>query len=82
MPFILFLLAVAFVAHCFWVLAAFAAAAVLGRVIGGWMARRDDQRAMARARAAEVCARADRQHAAVLAGDELAGVYGDYPPAG
>jgi hypothetical protein len=26
-------------------------------------------------------ARADRQHAAMLAGDELAGVYGDYPPA-
>jgi hypothetical protein len=28
-----------------------------------------------------LCARADRQHAAMLAGDELAGVYGDYPPA-
>jgi hypothetical protein len=29
---------------------------------------------------AELCARADRQHAAVLAGDELVGVYGEYPP--
>ena len=28
----------------------------------------------------ELCARADRQHAAVLAGDELVGVYGEYPP--
>lgn len=27
-----------------------------------------------------MCARADRQHAAVLAGDELVGVYGEYPP--
>jgi hypothetical protein len=26
-------------------------------------------------------ARADRQHAAVLAGDEVVGVFGDYPPA-
>jgi hypothetical protein len=27
-----------------------------------------------------LCVRADRQHAAVLAGDDLVGVYGDYPP--
>lgn len=32
-------------------------------------------------RDADICARADRQHAAVLAGDQLFGVYGDYPPA-
>jgi hypothetical protein len=45
MPVILVLLVVAFVAHFFWVLAAFAAAAVVGRVIGGWLARRDDRAA-------------------------------------
>jgi hypothetical protein len=32
-----------------------------------------------RRRLAELGARADRQHAAVSAGDELVGVYGDYP---
>jgi hypothetical protein len=30
---------------------------------------------------AETCARADRQHSAVLAGDELVSFHGDYPPA-
>jgi hypothetical protein len=30
---------------------------------------------------AAICARADRQHAAMLAGDKLIGVDGDYPPA-
>ena len=33
-----------------------------------------------RRRMAELCARADRQHAAMLAGDDRLGVYGDYPP--
>jgi hypothetical protein len=33
-----------------------------------------------RRRMAELCARADRQHAAMLAGDELVGVYGEWPP--
>jgi hypothetical protein len=49
------------------------------RLIGG-LARRDDQAAARRQRDAELCAWADRQHAAVLAGDEVVGVYGDYPP--
>ena len=35
----------------------------------------------ARGCAAEIRARTDRKHAAVLAGDELVGVYGEYPPA-
>jgi hypothetical protein len=43
MPLILLLLAVRFVAHFFWLLAALAAAAVTGRLIGAWPARRDDQ---------------------------------------
>jgi hypothetical protein len=38
-------------------------------------------RELAWQRQAVIGARADRQHAAVLAGDELVGVYGDYPPA-
>jgi len=63
-----------------WVLVALAGALVLGRVIGGWLARRDDRAAARRRRDAELCARADRQHAQVLAGDER-GVYGGYPAA-
>jgi hypothetical protein len=76
----LVLLAAVFLAHFGWLLAAFAGAAAAGRLIGGWLARRDDRAIAERQWTAEVCARADRQHAAVLAGDELAGVYGDYPP--
>jgi hypothetical protein len=64
-----------------WLLAAFAVAAVFGRVVGGWLARRDDAAATRRRRDAELRARADRQHAAVLAGDDRLGVYGDNPPA-
>ena len=47
----------------------------------GWLARRDDQTIAARRRGAEIAARADRQHRAGLVGDELVGVYGDWPPA-
>jgi len=57
-----------------------AAAVVLRRLIGWWLARHDDRDAWRRRRDAELCARADRQHAAVLAGDQH-GVYGNYPPA-
>ncbi|BBZ38739.1 hypothetical protein [Mycobacterium conspicuum] len=80
MPVILALLAVAFVVKFVWLLAAFATAAVIGRAAGWWLGRRDDRMAAERQRIAELCARADRQHAQVLAGDER-GVYGDYPPA-
>jgi hypothetical protein len=38
-------------------------------------------RQLDRRRQARIAARADRQHAAVLAGDNLAGVYGEWPPA-
>jgi hypothetical protein len=75
------LLAAAAVAKFAWLLAAIGAAAAIGRLIGGWLARRDDRAVADRWRLAEVRAWADRQHAAVLAGDELVGVYGDYPPA-
>ena len=60
--------------------AAAAAAALAGWTVGKWLARRNDQAIAERRRQAELRARADRQHAAVLAGDELVGVYGDYPP--
>jgi MFS family permease len=80
MPVILVLLAAVFLAHFGWLLAACAAAAAVGRVIGGWLARRDDRHLERRRRDAELAARADRQHAAALAGDELVGIYGDYPP--
>lgn len=39
------------------------------------------QRQLERQRQAAIAARADEQHAAVLAGDQLTGVYGDHPPA-
>lgn len=42
-----------------------------------WLARRVDRR---HAERAAVCARADEQHAQVMAGDER-GIYGIYPPA-
>lgn len=82
MPVILALLiGVVFVAKFAWLLAAVLTAAVTGRLIGRWLARRDDQVVAKRRRDAELCARADRQHAAVLAGDDLLGIYGAYPPA-
>lgn len=59
---------------------AFAVTWVLALAFGKWLARRDDQAIVRRRRHAELCARADRQHAAVLAGDDLVGVFGDYPP--
>jgi len=60
-------------------LAAAAAAALVGWTVSKWLARHNEAIAKRR-RQAELRARADRQHAAVLAGDELVGVYGDYPP--
>ena len=80
MSLILLLLAAAVVAKFFWLLAAVVLTVVVARLIGKWLARRDDRAVAARRRDAELCARADRQHAQVLAGDQLAGVYGDYPP--
>jgi hypothetical protein len=60
---------------------AVAVTASVGWAIGRWLALRDDGAAARRRRQAEIVARADRQHTAVLAGDELVGTYGDYPPA-
>lgn len=60
--------------------AAAAAAALVGWTVGKWLARRSDKAIAEQHRQAELRARADRQHAAVLAGDVLVGVYGDYPP--
>ncbi len=44
MPVIPVLLAAVFLAHFGWLLAAFTGAAAVGRVIGGWLARRDDRK--------------------------------------
>jgi membrane protein YqaA with SNARE-associated domain len=74
------LLAAVFVAKFAWLLAALAAAATIGRAVGWWLARRDDRAVERRCRDAEICARADRQHAQVLAGDDR-GIYGQYLPA-
>ena len=67
-------------AHFLWLLAAFVVTVVAARLIGWWLARRDDRAMAAARRDAEMRARADQQHASVLAGDDR-GVYGDYPPA-
>jgi hypothetical protein len=72
-------LLVVFVFKFVWLLAALAAVAVAGRIIGWWLARRDDKAIAERRRQAEVCARMDQQHAWVLAGDDR-GIYGNYLP--
>ncbi|BBZ38716.1 hypothetical protein [Mycobacterium conspicuum] len=73
-------LLVVFVVKFWLLLVTLAGALVLGRVIGCWLARRDDRAIERRRRDAEICERADRQHAAMLVGDKLVGVYGDWPP--
>jgi hypothetical protein len=62
-----------------WLLAALASPLLVGRLIGGWFARRDDWASARRRADAELCARADQQHHFVLAGDDR-GIYGEYPP--
>jgi hypothetical protein len=52
---------------------------VVARLIGCWLAQRDDRSIAERQRMAELSARADQQHAWVLAGDDC-GVYGNWPP--
>ncbi len=78
---ILLLVAAAFVVKFVWLLSAVLVTVVAAIAIGKWFARRDDRAVARRRRDAEICARADQQHAAVLAGDLKVGVYGDYPPA-
>jgi hypothetical protein len=60
--------------------AAAAAALLAGWTVRKWLTRRNDLAIAERRRQSELRARADRQHAAILAGDEVVGVYGDYPP--
>lgn len=81
MPLILLLIAAAVLVKFGWLLAAFAGVAAAGWAIGKWLARRGDQVIARRRRNAEICARAERQHRAFLAGDLRTGLYGNYPPA-
>jgi hypothetical protein len=81
MPLILLLIVAAVLFKFAWLLAAVSVTATVGWAVGRWLALRDDSAAARRRRDAEIWVRADRQHAAVLAGDELVGVCGDYPPA-
>jgi hypothetical protein len=53
------------------------ATVVAARLIGRWLRGRDDRAAAERRRQAELCARADRQRAQVLAGDDR----GEFAPA-
>ncbi len=81
MPLILLLAAAALVVKFAWYIGA-ALVTVAGAImIGKWLARRDNRAVARRRREAEICARADQQHAAVMAGDYRLGVYGEYPPA-
>lgn len=76
--FVLLIFIGAIVKFWVWIAVALAAAALFGLLL--WLAlyaaRRVDARESARL---AVAARADQQHAWVLAGDDR-GVYGDYPP--
>lgn len=74
-------LLVVFVFKFAWLLAAVLVTAAAGTAIGKFLAHRDDQAAVRCLRGAAICARADRQHGAVLSGDYFLGVYGSYPPA-
>ncbi|MGB7869625.1 MAG: hypothetical protein WBM01_15350 [Mycobacterium sp.] len=73
------LLALGFVVMFWWVFAIILGIVVLG--IAGWLlARHLDARDAARdAALAAIRARADEQHAQILAGDER-GIYGEYTP--
>jgi hypothetical protein len=73
------LLALGFVVMFWWVFAIILGIVVLG--ISGWLlARHLDARDAARdAALAAIRARADEQHAQILAGDER-GIYGEYTP--
>lgn len=77
---IVLLVIAALVVKFFWLLVAIGVTVLGARWLAGYWRRRGvavDARAQARA---ELRARADRQHAAVLAGNVRVGVYGDYPP--
>jgi nitrate/nitrite transporter NarK len=79
MPLIVLLIVAALVVDFFWLLAAVMVTVVVARLIGCWLAQRDDRSIAERQRMAELSARADQQHAWVLAGDDC-GVYGNWPP--
>src|SRR4029077_4649733 len=72
MPLIVLLIVAALVVDFFWLLAAVMVTVVVARLIGCWLARHEDRSFAEQHRRAELCARADRQHAAILGGDELA----------
>jgi hypothetical protein len=74
------LLLVGFMLKYWWLIALVAAAVILYRRAPGWWAAHQASVAAEDERLAEVAARADQQHAWVLAGDPR-GAYGDHPPA-
>jgi hypothetical protein len=77
--FVLLIVVGAIVKFWVWIAVAFGAAVVFGLLLWAafYAARRVDARENARL---AIVARADRQHAWVLAGDDR-GLHGDYPPA-
>ena len=73
------LLLVGFVAKFWWLILA-ALVVVVAACLGWWSCKQSDAAdERARREGAALIARADQQHAWVLAGDDR-GTYGDYPP--
>jgi membrane protein implicated in regulation of membrane protease activity len=84
---VLLVLILSTIARFWWVIVAALAAAVIATVLwklAGWLDRCLETHELRRRAAADnraaIATRADQQHAAILAGDTLFGVHGDYPP--
>jgi hypothetical protein len=72
------LFVVGLIIRYFWWIALVVAAVIVVRRAPGWWAAHQATVAAEQQRLAAIIARADQQHAWVLAGDDR-GVYGDYP---
>jgi threonine/homoserine/homoserine lactone efflux protein len=76
----LLLIVVGFIAKFWWLILLVLAAIGAGLLLWLGHQRKLDASDRRRREQASLAARADRQHALILAGDDR-GVYGDYPPA-
>jgi type II secretory pathway pseudopilin PulG len=79
MPLVILLILAAVLAKYAWLIVAVIVVVGVSLAVGKNWVWHDDRVEARRKRRAEVAARADRQHAAVLRGDE-SGVYGEWPP--
>jgi hypothetical protein len=79
-PLVILLILAAVLAKYAWLIVAVIVVVGVSLAVGKNWAWHDDRAEVRRKGRAEVAARADRQHAAVLRGDP-SGVFGEYPPA-